>query len=208
MSRISALLSQLCCSVTTTYSSCAPGTTTVALHRMRYWYRSRWCGLPAGLQAYRKRPPDHQRPYRTLCGLSRSVLGRKHAQLLEIQFSSATAETGSTVSAESAYACTACQQEKDHHSRHANRNRLFHGIVSSSYCVYHCRGVRGFVASFRIRMSRPRNCTGLKYFQKSLDHLKPYYSAGCARLCLPAATSRYMPSVWGWILPTLCRWFV
>ena len=21
-----------------------------------------------------------------------------------------------------------------------------------------------------------------------------------------AATSRYMPSVWGWILPTLCRW--
>lgn len=34
-------------------------------------------------------------------------------------------------------------------------------------------------------MSRPRNCTGLKYFpkkkKKSLDHLKPYYSAGrCA----------------------------
>lgn len=23
-----------------------------------------------------------------------------------------------------------------------------------------------------------------------------------------AATSRYMPSVWGWILPTLCRWCV
>jgi len=61
---------------------------------------------------------------------------------------------------------TACQQGKSHHSRHANRNRLFHSIVSSSYCVSLPGCAPGFVASFWIRMSRPRNCTGLKYFPK------------------------------------------
>ena len=36
---------------------------------------------------------------------------------------------------------TACQQGKSHHSRHANRNRLFHNNISPLLIVCRCRGV-------------------------------------------------------------------
>ena len=46
-----------------------------------------------------------------------------------------------------------------------------------------CRGVHPvFVATFWIRMSRPRNCTGLKYFPKKK---KPVCTVLHGRLCIP-----------------------
>lgn len=158
MSRISALLSQLCCSVTTTYSSCAPGTTTVA--------------LPAGLQVYRKRPPDHQRPDRTLCGLSRSVLGRKHAsncwkysfpqpqqKPVPTSLSKVRMPVPHRLPAGKGPSQPSCKQKTS-----------FFIMISPLLIVCCCRGVHPvFVATFWIRMSRPRNFTGLKYFPKKAE---------------------------------------
>ena len=62
---------------------------------------------------------------------------------------------------------TACQQGKGHHSRHANRNRLFHSIVSSSYCVSLLSLIHIFITSSSTRRAKSSsgkaNANGIQY---------------------------------------------
>ena len=107
-------------------------------------------------------------------------------QLPEMQFSSATAETGSTVSAESAYACTAPP---------ASRERAITAVIQTEtvffiiiYPLFLLCVAAGVCTRFRCYIldtnePPPRNCTGFEIFSKKRK--KPVCTVLHGRLCIP-----------------------